>query len=407
MPGGYSFGGAELDHLPVDPGLRYLEIALRLKRLEPGMVESHTGLRELAVRIEREPAPSPDGLRGEVEDLRSTLERDETSRDRRDWLLGQIAGIDAFLGHLEGERPGYRQLAERCYGVEPALVPESQFAAAHERLAEVLPGSGDVRLRHRRWAATQRVPRRRLLPALESMARELRRRTRELTELPVDEAVSFELVQGRHWAANADYLGASRTRVQINQDLPVSSSRLLELVSHEAYPGHHTEAACKDAELIGARGRVELAVYVYCSPQALIAEGIAMLGLEVLLGEEADRVAAAQLRPLGIAHDEVLAAAAREAAELLLPIRANIAMQLDAGQTREEVRAYALRWMLEDEDEVDRALSSLAARRWMPIESCYPEGLALCRRFVRGDAMRFSQLLREQRTTADLLAESG
>ncbi len=115
--------------------------------------------------------------------------------------------------------------------------------------------NGDVRERYQRWAASQRVPAERLLAGLRALAEELRRRTGELVGLPQGEEVIFELVRDKPWAGNADYLGDFRTRVRINQDLPIASMRPLELASHEAYPGHHTEQVLQGGSPDPARTR--------------------------------------------------------------------------------------------------------------------------------------------------------
>jgi hypothetical protein len=209
-------------------------------------------------------------------------------------------------------------------------------------------------------------------------------------------------VRDQPWAGNAEYLGGLRTQVRINTDLSITSPLLLELASHEAYPGHHTESVCKEARLI-RRGHVELGVYLYPTPQALVSEGIAEVALEALLEERVDETAAECLRPLRIPYDADVTAAVRQAEKTLLPIAANIAMLLDDGRTFEEVSAYARRWMIHGDAYVSKVLASLISRRWPPVESCYPEGLALCRTYVAGDAGRFSRLLREQLTTIDLL----
>jgi len=128
-------------------------------------------------------------------------------------------------------------------------------------------------------------------------------------------------MSGEPWAGNANYLGQRRTLIRINADLPISSSRLLELVCHEAYPGHHTENVCTDASLIQRAAREELSVFVYPTPQALVSEGLASHALDALLGENAERIAADCLRPIGIPYDHETAAAFREAQTLLLAVR--------------------------------------------------------------------------------------
>jgi hypothetical protein len=160
---------------------------------------------------------------------------------------------------------------------------------------------------------------------------------------------------------------------------------------------------CKDVALVCGQNRTELSVWVYPTPQALIAEGIAMLAPEILLGDEIEEVSARCLRPLGIAYDIAGSAGVRKAKELLLAVRANLALMLDEGQIdRAGMRAYAQRWLLEDDGYIDRVLESMSKQQWAPYESCYPEGLHTCRRFVGGDADRFGQLLQEQLTPATL-----
>jgi hypothetical protein len=136
----------------------------------------------------------------------------------------------------------------------------------------------------------------------------------------------------------------------------------------------------------------------------MISEGIAELALEALLGAEADEVGAAILQPLGIPYDPAVAAAVREAWEMLRPVRTNLAMMLDERTvSRQDARDYLRTWRLEDDEFIDRSLASLLARNWKPYESCYTDGLALCRRYVNGDPGRFQRLLAEPLIPVDLV----
>jgi hypothetical protein len=395
-------GTAMREDPSVDVGVAYLEIALRLRKLAPWLVEGYIGPSDLVAAVDAAPSEGAVELAEYVRVVRQTLDGAGLDENRRAWLDAQLAALDTVLAVLAGERFGYRELVERCHGVLPTFVPESIFAAAHAQLAEVLPGSGDVRTRYQRWAISQQVQPEQLLVGLHALSEELRRRTDEVVGLPEGEQVTFELVRDQPWAGHADYLGDLRTHVRISTDLPITSPFLLELASHEAYPGHHTESVCKDDPLI-RRGHVELGVYLYPTPQALLSEGIAEVALEALMDEHADEMAVECLRPLGIPYDPDVAAVVRQAEKTLLPITANIAMLLDDGRTFDEVSAYARRWMIHSDTYVSQTLSALVSRRWMPVESCYPEGLTLCRTYVAGDPMRFARLLREQLTTIDLL----
>lgn len=130
-----------------------------------------------------------------------------------------------------------------------------------------------------------------------------------------------------------------------------------------------------------------------------------MLALEILLGSQAEDVAAACLRPLGVPYDAETSAAVRECQLALTSVRPNVAINLDEpGFSVEDAKGYLRRWLLEDDVRVDRALKSLLKRRWRPYESCYSEGLALCRRFTAGDPTRFRRLLGDQVTPAVIAA---
>jgi hypothetical protein len=392
----------------VDLAIRYLELVLRLGRLEPSLMDSYHGPSELPDRIAAEAPSTPTELAAQAGELRAAVQASGLAPSRAAWLSAQLDGLETVCEWLSGEPFSYRELVRRCYGAEPRLVPEAEFAAVHDRLGQVLPGTGDVRDRYQRWAETQLVAPELLIPGLTALAVELQRRSRERFELPPGEEVRFELVRGTQFAGNAEVCGELRTRIQINDEVPIPSYRLLDLVAHEAYPGHHTEAACKHVALVDPGGCIELNVFAFSTPQALMAEGIAMLALGMVLGEDAEAVGARILQPIGIPYDDVTSAVAQDAEVVLMALRPNLAILLDEQTiTEADAWAYARKWMLDADDRVDRTVSSLLARVWKPYESCYPEGLALCRRFVGGDPDRFKRLLHEQLTPADLMPAAG
>ena len=387
----------------MDVGARYLALVLRFRRLAPSLVDSYVGSAELAARVDAEVPLAASELAEQAADLRAQVTRLAIERDRTAWLDGQLRGIETACEWLGGRPPSYRELVRRCHGVEAVEADEAQFEQAHELILGELPGRGSPRERFAAWMASQQVRGDRLIAGLEALVRELRRRSHERWSLPEDEAITLEIARGQPWAGYAQYRGGLRSLIQINDGLPIAAWRMVELVAHEAYPGHHTEHVCKDVALVRGQNRTELSVWVYPTPQALMAEGIAMLAPEILLGEEIEEVGARCLRPLGIVYDTAGSAAVRRGKELLVAVRANLALKLDEGRIDPaEVRAYARRWLLEDDDYVERVVENLCNRHWPPYESCYPEGLRACRRFVGSDADRFGQLLREQLTPAAL-----
>jgi hypothetical protein len=341
----------------------------------------------MAARLGDEPAPEPSALRARAAALRE---------DADGWTAAQLDGIEVACEVLDGARIPFTERVERCYGVRPAEVSEEAFEAAHERLGDALGGHGPLRERYARWRASQLVPPERVVPALEALLAELRARTRERFGLPDGEAVELELVQDEPWIAYAGYEGGLRTKISINRDVPATASRLLDIALHEVYPGHHTEHVHKDAH-------AGHAAFVYATQQALISEGIAMYAREALLGDGADALAAEILRPLGIAYDAEVAAVDSETWTALFPVRVNLDIRLDAGRTNEAgALEYARRWLVEDDEYVQKVVRDMLADPWPPYDCCYTEGMALCRAFCDREPDGFGRLLSEPLTTGDV-----
>jgi hypothetical protein len=380
----------------------YLELALRFGRLEPDLLDSYSGPAELRARVEAEPPLSHAGIADEAAALLAEVDAGELDGTRRRWLSAQLSGLETACRWFAGERVPYAELVRRCHKFETRLVPEEEFAAAHARLDDALPGNGFVNERFVAWRQSQCVPSEKVGEGLETLAAELRERTDALLRLPDGDEVDFVLETGKPWGGFADYLGGLRTRVSLNVDLPIPSYKLFEFVTHEVYPGHHTEHLLKEPLI--QDGRMELAVYLFPTPHSLVAEGIATIAHEVLFGEDADRAGAEILGRLGIAYDAETAALVRSVQETLAWVGPNVVQLLAEGRLAdEEVRPYARRWLLGPDEFVDRAVALLEGH-WRPYALLYPAGLDLARRFVSGDSARFHRLLSEQLTPEDLAA---
>jgi hypothetical protein len=129
---------------------RYLRLGLQLGRRVEGIVDAYFGPPDLASAVDAEPAADPRALVSAAEALLEELEDG--------WLRDQVAGLRTYAGVLAGETRSYADEVEGCYGVRPTRTDEAVFAAAHERLEELLPGEGPLRERFNRWKDSTRVP---------------------------------------------------------------------------------------------------------------------------------------------------------------------------------------------------------------------------------------------------------
>ena len=391
---------------PVD---RYLELGLRLGRHVDGFVDAYYGPPAVAERVAAEPIVAPEALAADagrlVVDLDAGAGEPELGADRRHWLRGQVVGLHTSARKLAGAEISYADEVEQCYGVRPTMRPEDDFEAAHRRLDAVLPGSGPLADRYVSWREAQAIPPDQLQAVIDSLADDFRERTQRLFGLPDGEHIDWELATDKPWSGFNYYLGDLRSRVAINVDLPVLSPTIAHLVAHEAYPGHHTEHTRKEVGLVRNRGHLEETIFLVGTPQCLLAEGLADLGLEVIAGARPEAVVAEHLRPLGVPYDPEVVAAVSIAGESLNNVRGNVAFLLhEQGATADEAMAYAERWGLVSRDRAAKMLEFLTDPTWRAYISCYLEGLPLCRSFTAGDPTRFGRLLDEQLLPSDLVA---
>src|SRR5204862_3507621 len=85
------------------------------------------------------------------------------------------------------------------------------------------------------------LPLDRLVAVARRLLAEARRRTAALVSLPDGDAVDVAVVRGRPWSASCAYLCGYRSRIELGADEPPTFARLVDLVCHEGYPGHHAE----------------------------------------------------------------------------------------------------------------------------------------------------------------------
>ncbi|HEY2562355.1 MAG TPA: hypothetical protein VGI44_01515 [Acidimicrobiales bacterium] len=407
-----------------EPGLvdRYLTLGLRLGRHIDGLVDAYYGPRQHADRVKAEPLLPPDRLIAEARSLLADIDAgasldgtepsgprasstatDGAAPARRRWLRAQVLGLVTTASKLNGEDIGYADEVEACYGVRPTRVPEEELLQAHRRLDEVLPGSGPLADRLVSWREAHAVPVDKLRPAIDSLAEDLRARTATLFGLPDGEHIEFELVTDQPWSGFNYYLGNLSSRVAVNTDLPVLSTSLAHLVAHEAYPGHHTEHTRKEVGLVRRRRWLEESIFLVGTPQCLLAEGLADLGLEVVMGRHPEATVAEHMHALGIRYDTEVVGAVSTAGEALGGVRQNAAFRLhEDGADPDVVIDEVARWGLLPRDRAAKSVEFLVHPTWRAYLTCYVEGLPLCRHFVGGDPARFDRLLAEQLTPADL-----
>ncbi|SDX87267.1 hypothetical protein SAMN05661080_01526 [Modestobacter sp. DSM 44400] len=396
----------------VDVPLEYVRLGLRFDRLEAGFVDAYTGDPRVRAQVADEPAPTPHQLRDRARDLLAELEVSGLPADRSAYLRGQLTGLECTARKFGGEPVGFVAEVAAYFQVDVALADPATYAAAHTELDRLLPGSGTLAERYAVHRRREECPPDRLEVAVHALSSALRDRVRGQYGLPEAETVRYEVVTDKPWSGFNYYEGAFRSRVAINADLPHRLGQLPHLVAHEAYPGHHTEHCRKERGLVERAARLEHTVFLVNTPECLMAEGLADLGVEAAIGEGWGPWAADVLGDLGLHFDGELAERIAAAAAPLNRVRQDAAILLhDRGADPDEVIAHLKRWGLVSHDRAVQQLRFLTDPLWRAYISTYVEGYDLLSSWLAARpaeqpvADRFLRLLDEPLTPAVVAAE--
>jgi hypothetical protein len=226
------------------------------------------------------------------------------------------------------------------------------------------------------------------------------------------ETVRYEVVTDQPWSGFNYYEGGFRSRVAINADLPHRLAQLPHLVAHESYPGHHTEHCRKERGLVERDHWVEHTIFLVNTPECLMAEGLADLGVEAAIGAGWGTWAAEILADLGLRLDGELAERVATAAAPLNRVRQDAAVLLhDRGADPDDVVGYLQRWSLVSADRARQQLRFLTHPLWRAYTTTYVEGYDLLAGWLAarppGESVadRFLRLLDEPLTPAAVTAE--
>ena len=411
-------GGLRTVPAPDQVARDYLVLALRLDQHVPGLVDGYFGPASLKAAVDQEQLRPPLRLRDDAVALRERLADEVVEPDRRAWLEAQLVALETQAAALAGDGPPFLEHVARCFGLAPRRRPDRQFKAAAAAITELLPGDAPLAERLTAWDARFEIPVERLSAVVDWLVDRFRASAAAHFGLPDGEDLRVSFVTGQPWLAYNWFDGGRRSRVEINTDLPIHANSLLHTVAHEAYPGHHLEHVWKEADLVDAGGRLESSILLINTPECLISEGLADLGVRyavppadhvdvlVELYDRADLPIAADPRAAREAAERTHALDAPRAAMAAIAGNAAILRHAD-GRSHDEALAY-----LQD---VGRFAPDLAAKRlefiehplWRTYVFAYADGEALLRRWVEAvpepeQADRFGRLLHEQLTPAEV-----
>ena len=206
---------------------------------------------------------------------------------RRQILAERITAMQVRSGILQGRMPAsFTDEVHALYSLDVPHKDEAHFRALASDLEQIVPGSGPlperlVRFRDRFLIAPDRIQ-----AAMTEALHEARTRTLAHFDLPETEGVTVQMDTEGHFSGFAEYLGQGRTIVHFSQTQPLHLDRVVELATHEAYPGHHVQGTLIEAELVHRRGWLEWTMLPLFGAHTVLAEGAANYGVRLAFDRE-------------------------------------------------------------------------------------------------------------------------
>lgn len=343
-----------------DIGEEFVRLALAIDEHRPGYVDAFFGppaWKEDSTSAGKLPLRD---LIKSVERLAKDVSTADIDAQRKDYLARHLIAMQMSLRLLSGENVPLAQEAQALYDIQPAWKDESNFEEAHRLLDELLPAGDSLRERMTVWKQSLEIPVGKVKELLPHIINKLRALTYQKFGLPSGEDFNVEFVSDQPWSAYNWYLGNSKSRIEINTDLPIRITAPSDLIAHEAYPGHHTDLCLKEQKLVKELQYYEFTVNLLNAPSAVIAEGIATTALKTILSEEElEEWFQQEILPLaGMSHiDAHHTFAIINARDKLDGIGGNAAFMLhDQHRSEQEITKYLQRYNLSTEKEAGHTI---------------------------------------------------
>lgn len=203
-------------------------------------------------------------------------------------MLALVSWSERGAGHPAGS--SFSEFGARILGLERLAFTSDEWEGARTSLQQHLHSAGyrdrDWRAALSRWEEERRVPASEVVPTLNELLAAARMRVEErMFALPPGRAICAVGVRNVAYSAYCDYVGGE---MQVNLDQPYTLPELRHLVAHEAYPGHYTHLAVREAAAETGEATQDVLLVITDTPTSPIFEGIGDNGLDFCWDVEPD-----------------------------------------------------------------------------------------------------------------------
>lgn len=268
-------------------GYRYVQLALKANRMIPWLVDSYYGPQCLRAEIERGEVPAAEEVIGACSQMREDLCQEGHESARNEFLSSQIEAIEFHVRAATGKLETYGSELRVCY---QATLKDSSFDGL-ERARSILKrelraSDRTLHAKLNKWENRHRVNKSTLIKTASQICQEAKRRVQAHFAFPEQDSVSIVATSGVHYSGYNRYKGDYKSEITINVEAELTLPRLLLMVCHETYPGHHAFLATREEYLYREQGFEEGMLLLFRTPECVISEGVAQHAARLAFGDE-------------------------------------------------------------------------------------------------------------------------
>ena len=266
----------------------YVKTCLTIGQYDTDFVDAYYGPDSLKPITKIDSIFPKEVLLDELSNLRNQLSSFDVTteeQDRKAYLIAQITASEERVRIFSGETTDFDTESQRLFGVTAPHYPITHYDSLINELSLILPGSGTVNDRFQSLSKHFIIPPSKIDTLFKTAIQMARDDSKRHFILPSEENFSIAYVSDKPWSGYNWYQGHYQSKIQINTDFPIAIERVLDVGSHESYPGHHVYNMLLEKNLYRDKGYVETSLYPLFSPQSFIAEGSANYGIEMVFPE--------------------------------------------------------------------------------------------------------------------------
>lgn len=245
-------------------GPAFVRLALGVAQRIPNLLQTYLGPPEWLDAVLAEPA-SLEVLRQHAVAVATAAQQSDLPRNRRERILRRVRALLWLIRAAEGEQIIFSEQVRMLLDLQPEGVDEPFFQAAHDALADALPGSEPLAERWADWQATYTLPAAAARPLLASALETLRQRWGAGTPLGAGE---IDIVE-----TGGDGPPAYRAgELRLPQEATLRADRIFHLAARWGYGGAHSVHTAATRRY--AAGELESAVLLNLGPDTVLSEGL-------------------------------------------------------------------------------------------------------------------------------------